>query len=219
MHRSTLTAVVFLAACSGAAPQSQPSRPSFPATPSFPAAASMPQKGDARAKAVADRVMEALGGKEAWDRTRFLRFGFGGVRDGKWSGRTHHWDKWTGRYRVEGQTRDGKPFLTLMNLNTKEGSAWLDGGWVTVPAPFRDSDASVTVIREEDLADIEKELGKEYVKPSRWNFQALVPWSIPMNSPKRLRTNRLPAGGYSVAAAGTITYSEKEGAAWQTSTS
>jgi hypothetical protein len=124
VHRSTLTAIVFLAACGGAAPQSRPSVPA--ATPSFPAA-STPTASDARARAVAARVMDSLGGKEAWDRTRYLRFGFGGVRDGKWSGRTHHWDKWTGRYRVEGQTRDGKPFLTLMNLNTKEGVAWLEG--------------------------------------------------------------------------------------------
>jgi hypothetical protein len=127
VQRSSLAAILFLAGCTSAAAQSAPSRPSFPDAPSFPGAASMPRASDARAKAVADRVMDALGGKEAWDRTRYLRFGFGSERDGKWMGRTHHWDKWTGRYRVEGQTRDGKPFLTLMNLNTKEGSAWLDG--------------------------------------------------------------------------------------------
>jgi hypothetical protein len=82
---------------------------------------------DARATAVADRVMDALGGKEAWDATRFLRFGFGVERDGKFQGRTHTWDKWTGRYRVEGMTREGAPFLILMNLNTRDGSAWLGG--------------------------------------------------------------------------------------------
>ena len=127
MHRTSLAVVLFLSAGTSATAQSAPSRPSFPAAPSFPGAASMPRASDARARAVADRVMDALGGKEAWDRTRFLRFGFGSERDGKWMGRTHHWDKWTGRYRVEGQTRDGKPFVTLMNLNTREGSAWLEG--------------------------------------------------------------------------------------------
>jgi CRISPR-associated endonuclease/helicase Cas3 len=98
----------------------------------------------------------------------------------------------------------------------EEGAAWLDAGWVTVPAPVRESDASITVIREEDLADIEKALGQEHSKPSKWTFLALVPWSIPMNSPGRLKTNRLPAGGYPVAAEGTISYCEKEGAIWQT---
>ena len=98
----------------------------------------------------------------------------------------------------------------------EEGAAWLDAGWVTVPAPVRESDASVTVIREEDLTEIEKALGQEHSKPPKWTFQALVPWSIPMNSPGRLKTNRLPAGGYPVATEGTIAYCEKEGAVWQT---
>jgi CRISPR-associated endonuclease/helicase Cas3 len=98
----------------------------------------------------------------------------------------------------------------------EEGSAWLDGGWVTVPAHVRDAGASVTVVREEDLAAVEAELGPGHAKPARWSFQSLVPWSIPMNSPGRLRTNRPPAGGYPVAAAGTIAYCEKEGATWQT---
>ena len=128
MQRSSLAVCILLAACTGAAEQSStPSHPSVPATPSFPGAASMPQGSDTRATAVADRVMDALGGKEAWDRTRFLRFGFGSERNGKFMGRTHTWDKWTGRYRVEGETREGARFLTLMNLNTREGSAWLGG--------------------------------------------------------------------------------------------
>ena len=128
MHRSSPAVFILLAACTGALAQSSaPPRPSYPAAPSFPGAVSMPRVSDARATAVADRVMDALGGKEAWDATRFLRFGFGSVRDGKFMGRTHTWDKWTGRYRVEGQTREGDPFVILMNLNTRDGSAWLKG--------------------------------------------------------------------------------------------
>ena len=129
MQRSSLTALILLAACVGARAQtSAPPRPSFPAAPSFPGAVSMPRAAsDARATAIADRVMDALGGKAAWDATRFLRFGFGSEREGKFVGRTHTWDKWTGRYRVEGQTREGDPFVVLMNVNTREGSAWLKG--------------------------------------------------------------------------------------------
>ena len=99
----------------------------------------------------------------------------------------------------------------------EEGAAWLDAGWVTVPAPVRESNASVTVIREEDLSEIERALGKEHARSSRWTFQALVPWSISMSSPRRLVTSRPPAGGYAVAASGTIAYCDMEGAAWQTS--
>jgi len=112
MPRSSLPAFIFAATCAGALAQTTPARK--------PAA-------DARAVEIADRVMSSLGGREAWDKTRFLRFGFGSERDGKFQGRTHVWDKWTGRYRVEGQTREGVPFVILMNLNTREGQAWNAG--------------------------------------------------------------------------------------------
>jgi hypothetical protein len=84
-------------------------------------------KPDAKAQEISARVLTALGGREAWERTRYLRFGFGMERDGTFQGRRHVWDKWTGRYRVEGTTREGQPFVTLMNINTKEGRAWLGG--------------------------------------------------------------------------------------------
>jgi hypothetical protein len=72
------------------------------------------------AQAVADRVLQALGGKEAWDNTRYLHFTFAGRR-------SHWWDKWNGRYRVEGQNREGQKYVVLTNLNTKEGTAYLNG--------------------------------------------------------------------------------------------
>jgi hypothetical protein len=83
---------------------------------------------DPKAAAVADQVMEALGGEKAWNNTHFLRFDFAVDVDGKTvSSRSHWWDKWTGRYRVEGKTKEGDPYVVLMNLNTKDGSAWLKG--------------------------------------------------------------------------------------------
>ncbi len=81
-----------------------------------------------KALALATQVMQALGGDEAWRRTRFLRFDFAVESEGKIvMSRSHYWDKWNGRYRVEGKTKEGKPFLVLMNLNSREGSAWQDG--------------------------------------------------------------------------------------------
>ena len=82
---------------------------------------------DPQAVKIADEVMKALGGKDAWDKTRYLRFGFGFTRDGKLQTRTHTWDKWMGRYRLEGQDAEGKSFVVLMNVNTREGQAWVDG--------------------------------------------------------------------------------------------
>jgi hypothetical protein len=92
------------------------------------ASPAQPRTADARATAVADRVMEALGGDEAWSRTRYLRFDFAVEREGKTVvRRSHSWDKWTGRYRLEATTREAEPYVVLMNINTKAGRAWLKG--------------------------------------------------------------------------------------------
>jgi len=79
-----------------------------------------PAVSDPKADAIAAQEMQALGGREAWDATRYLRFTFAGRR-------THTWDRSTGRHRVEGKTRDGKSFVVLENLGTREGRAWQDG--------------------------------------------------------------------------------------------
>jgi hypothetical protein len=83
---------------------------------------------DPKAVAVADRVLEALGGRQAWDAVRYLRFDFSVEREGKVvMNRTHWWDKGTGQYRVEGRTPEGDAFVVLMNLNTQQGTAHLKG--------------------------------------------------------------------------------------------
>jgi CRISPR-associated endonuclease/helicase Cas3 len=96
-------------------------------------------------------------------------------------------------------------------------SAWLDDGWLTEPAALRDGDASITLIREEDLAEIEAELGAEYAKPSKWTYRSLVPWTIPMLYRRDFRPERR-ASGYPVAASGTIGYRREGGASWQNKT-
>ena len=82
---------------------------------------------DAEAIALADRVMEKMGGRAAWDATRFISWRFFGRR-------FHVWDKHSGDIRVEGVSRDDeKPYTILMNLHSKEGRAWRDGEEVTNP--------------------------------------------------------------------------------------
>ncbi len=94
----------------------------------LPQAAVPAPPADAKAVAVAERVLQALGGEGAWRATRFLRFDFAVEAEGKIAtSRSHYWDRWTGRYRVEGRTKEGKSFLVLMNLDSREGSAWQDG--------------------------------------------------------------------------------------------
>lgn len=90
--------------------------------PALPATAEEPAAGasDPRAVALAERCLEAMGGAEAWEATRFLRFDFFGYR-------LHHWDRYTGRHRVEGKTREGQSFVLLENVQSREGEAWVDG--------------------------------------------------------------------------------------------
>jgi hypothetical protein len=73
-----------------------------------------------QALAVADAMIQALGGQAAWDSTHFIHFTFNGRR-------THTWDKWTGRHRVEGQTKDHEPYVVLDNIVTHQGTAYVNG--------------------------------------------------------------------------------------------
>lgn len=81
---------------------------------------------DTRAIAIADEVMQALGGRRAWDKTRYITWRFFGRRQ-------HIWDKWSGDLRYTYRT-----LLVLMNLNTNEGRAWIAGREVTRPDSLRE---------------------------------------------------------------------------------
>lgn len=84
-------------------------------------------QSDERAVEIAGEVMEALGGQEAWDDTRYLTWKFFGRR-------THVWDKHTGALRYENEDT-----LVLMNLNTKQGRAWKNGQEVTDPGELEET--------------------------------------------------------------------------------
>lgn len=77
-------------------------------------------ESDARANELADAVMEALGGREAWRQTRHLTWRFGPRR--------HVWDKFTGNVRMEIADREGnEPVIILMNINSKQGEVYRGG--------------------------------------------------------------------------------------------
>jgi len=86
------------------------------------------EQRDPQAVAVAEEMMEALGGQDAWNNTRFIRFAFRVGQNGEWQvDRRHLWDKWDGRYRFEQPLPEGKRQIVLFNVNTREGQVYVDG--------------------------------------------------------------------------------------------
>ncbi|MDY7095641.1 MAG: hypothetical protein SX243_21920 [Acidobacteriota bacterium] len=80
-----------------------------------------PTAPDETAQEWAHRVLEALGGAQAWSDTRALSFSFAGFR-------SHWWDRQTGAHRYEGTTREeGQHYVVLHNLHDRKGKVFLDG--------------------------------------------------------------------------------------------
>ena len=86
------------------------------------------QQADEKALQVADAMMEAMGGKQAFHDAHYLRFNFAVEREGKSTTIAEHlWDKYTGRYRVEWMSGDNKRYHVLFNINSRRGKAYVDG--------------------------------------------------------------------------------------------
>ncbi len=82
--------------------------------------AAIAEKRDPKAVQLAEKTLEAMGGQQAWDDTRFIRFNFFGFR-------LHHWDRHTGHHRLEGKSREGDSYVVLHNINNREGRVWVNG--------------------------------------------------------------------------------------------
>lgn len=118
---------------------------------------------DDKAIAIADQVMEAMGGRQAWDQTRYLKWNF-------FNSRRHIWDKETGELIIEGIS---DTFDIRMNLKTNSGSVnyngvaltsqdslqkYLDKGesmwindayWVFMPFKLKDSGVTLKYIAKD----------------------------------------------------------------------
>jgi hypothetical protein len=70
-----------------------------------------PANSDAKAVQLADKVMEAHGGQENWNNTRYISWNFLGARD-------LVWDKYTGNVRID---FPGQQSTYLININDKTG--------------------------------------------------------------------------------------------------
>ena len=131
-----------------------------PPAPGFNVAAS-----DAKAIEVADAVMQAMGGRQNWDATRYIAWRFFGVR-------LLIWDKYTGNVRVE-----SGDMTYLVNINDNTGrvqragqeitdpdslqiyvqqgiSIWInDSYWLVMPFKLKDSGVTLRYLGERNTAE------------------------------------------------------------------
>jgi hypothetical protein len=120
---------------------------------------------DPAAIQLADSIMHAMGGRENWDKTRFISWTFFGRRD-------LVWDKYDGRVRIESQPDST---VYLVNVNTGEGrvkikdteiteadslkkllnkakSIWInDSYWLVMPFKLKDSGVTLKYMGEDTL--------------------------------------------------------------------
>lgn len=131
----------------------------------YPAAEGFDAEGsDPEAIAIADAVMESMGGWEAWNATRYVSWNFFGLR-------SHLWDKWTGDVRFTQGDR-----VILFNVHSRDGKvydgedevtgdavagalkmayeAWInDSYWLFMPYKLKDSGVTLRFVGEGTLDD------------------------------------------------------------------
>ena len=83
------------------------------------AADSPSEASNPEAVALANKTLEVMGGRSAWDQVRVLKWSHMGKR-------LHYWDKMTGDVRIEADST-----LILMNIDSKKGRVWQSGVEVT----------------------------------------------------------------------------------------
>ena len=94
-----------------------------PADPNPPAPGFNKADSDLKAVSIADEVMQAMGGRRAWDETRCISWNFFGRR-------TLLWDKQTGLCRIEWLNR---PLKIIVNTKDGTGKVLLDSVEQVVP--------------------------------------------------------------------------------------
>ncbi|MFQ5695476.1 MAG: hypothetical protein ACE5HB_05770 [Terriglobia bacterium] len=133
-------------------------------------------EGDERARALVDEMLTAMGGPEAWEQTRYLRFDWVVEREGETVADVKHlWDRYTGRYRVEWTNREGERIAALFSVNTRVGRALVnqqpvpddeeqkyidqayarfinDSYWLLMPWKLRDTGVKLEYAGEKTLA-------------------------------------------------------------------
>ena len=92
------------------------------------------ENSDEKAIALADQVMEAMGGRANWDKTRYTSWVFFGSRK-------HTWDRYTGDVKIEYLNDTVHNKQVIFNVNSMEGKVQLDG------EEFTDADSVATLLK------------------------------------------------------------------------
>lgn len=121
------------------------------------------QNSDEKAVTIANKVVEAMGGQDNYDNTKFIQWDFGK--------RKLYWNKWTGDVRVENPEKN---VVVLVNINTLNGKVyenelildetsakkWLTRGknwwindsyWLVMPWKLQDPGVTLSHIKTETL--------------------------------------------------------------------
>jgi len=91
------------------------------------AVAALAQQPAPSADDLARRNFDAQAGP-AWEKARYFEFTFNVDRAGTIAASfPQRWDRYTGDYRASGRDQKGNDFVVVMNVNSKQGRAWING--------------------------------------------------------------------------------------------
>ena len=87
---------------------------------------------------LARRAIDVQAGK-AWEKARYFAFSFDVNKgDTRVVSFPQRWDRYTGDYRVSGKDQQQREFVVIMNTNTRQGKAWINGQAATDAKDIQD---------------------------------------------------------------------------------
>jgi len=161
--KNLLIVLTVILVCFSCENESKPTKPALIGNPA--AAGFRAELSDAKAIALADEVMEAMGGRMAYDTTRFVGWNFFGSR-------TLLWDKFENQVRIKGHK---DTFDLILNMNDMTGECihkgtklveadtlntmlnrgkeiWInDSYWLVMPFKLKDSGVALKYERADTL--------------------------------------------------------------------
>jgi len=101
---------------------------------------------------IADKVWEAIGGKDNWQNARYFMFSCigGGTSSFVQGERKYLWDKQQGYCRFEGISTDDESVIALFNIKTNEGTVYINGEELSNPKTSADVIKEVAAEFERD---------------------------------------------------------------------